>query len=400
VRLSDLDLRDNQLLAVKNVGYLSALEQLNLSGNKLTTFGATRQLRSLRSLKVSDNTIHSLDVSRLQGIKLLYADRNCLSAITGLEECYDVEILSLREQHLADSTKNLIVDLDLTPLGSLRKMFLSSNRLAERVLAPISSVPSLQLLDVAACGLRELPSNFGRKFPNLRVVNLNFNAITDLRGLFGIHGLRRLTAVGNRISRLRRLCQSISQISGDGPGCVASLKSIDLRGNPLTVGFYPPSVSGSGKREGIILSRASKSGENTAWPQRSNNANRGRASTTAEHGTGIVESEPPNIRDTSSDDGRIPAEIEIDDPYTIPAADADADEKYRSHLDESTKTRRFVVQLMVFASTSGALQTMDGLELRTILESDRSRMDRVWGQLEALGVFRKKKEANGERDLL
>lgn len=361
---------------MKNVGSLPVLEHLDLCGNRLSKFGPTRQLRSLHSLKVSDNKMQSLDVSFLHGIKLLYADRNCLSTIIGLEKCCNLEVLSLREQ-LVDSTDTFKMDLDLSSLVDIRKLFLSSNRLSERTLAPPTPVPSLQLLDIASCGVTELSSNFGSKFPNLRVINLNFNALTDVRGLSGIHGLGRLTLVGNRITRLRKLCQTIRQLNREGPGSIGSLKTVDLRGNPLTVRFYPPSVLGNGRIEGTIKGRASAQAENTV--RRGLTTADSRALTKAEGASDMVESEKSDNR-----------ELEIDDPYTIPPADIDADLKYRSHLDQSTKTRRLVMELLVFASTNGAIHTLNGLDLRKVLESEGTQMDHVWMQLEAVGVLKKK----------
>lgn len=71
-------------------------------------------------------------------------------------------------------------------------------------------------------------------FPNVRVLNLNYNALTDLRPLAGMSRLVKLNCAGNRIRSVRKLQQALER-------CRA-VKWVDFRSNPLTLGFYPPAV--------------------------------------------------------------------------------------------------------------------------------------------------------------
>src|SRR6202012_5859041 len=87
----------------------------------------------------------------------------------------------------------------------------------------------------ANCGLANLPENFGLAAPNLRAVNLNFNALKDLRPLLNIKRLTSLFAAGNRLTRLRKTMAVLAKLM--------HLEVLDLRGNPFTLGFHEPPSS-------------------------------------------------------------------------------------------------------------------------------------------------------------
>lgn len=61
---------------------------------------------------------------------------------------------------------------------------------------------NLVYLELAACRLTSLPENFSVLFPNVRVLNLNYNFLEsdDLtKALGGLTRLRKLTVVGGRM---------------------------------------------------------------------------------------------------------------------------------------------------------------------------------------------------------
>ncbi|THC98678.1 hypothetical protein EYZ11_001881 [Aspergillus tanneri] len=90
------------------------------------------------------------------------------------------------------------------------------------------------------------------------------------------------------------------------------------------------------------------------------------------------------------DDENIPKkDSDIDDPYTLPPSDPEADQKYVSLLDEPTRLRRRVFELMLYVGTGGSIKFLDGLELRPTFEGG-SDMDHAWTKLEKLGVLKKK----------
>lgn len=349
-------------------------------------------------LKLSHNHIRHLNVSSLPALHLLYVDCNHLSTIDELETSQNLDTLSMREQTVfledGDTLCPLTIDIDFSANLSVRKVYLSCNKLSYSVLSPTSSIPMLQLLDLASCGLEELPSTFGTSFPNLKSLNLNFNALSDVSALEGIGRLSRLSLVGNRITRLRRLCQ-VLRVVGGRDGC---LNRVDLRGNPLTVGFYPSPVSGNGKKMigaggpqkmHQLVKRKNSLGDDdgndeddVALAQLGGCVDVARTTSTGENRGALIRPDAEEI------------EVEIDDPYTVPPADAAADEKYVVHLDEATRLRRRVVELMVHAATGSRLKMLDGLDMNcgnggnSVVSGLKK--DWVWNRLVELGVLKRK----------
>ncbi|OKL57663.1 hypothetical protein UA08_07211 [Talaromyces atroroseus] len=385
-RLGEIDFSSNQINAIQHLEYLPAMETLDVSANQLRELQTPEPLRSLRTLKASSNRLSAFDASHYPKLQLLYLDNNYLTTVFGLSGCSGIEVFSVREQFAGQSPElGASLDIDLGSLNDTRKIFLSSNRLSERTLAPSVPLLALQLLDIASCGIQRLPNNFDKKFPNLRVLNLNSNCVSDLGGIVNMKGLSRLTVAGNRINRLRTLCQVVARVGRSSQHGYSSLKTIDLRNNPLTVGFYPPQVSGSGRADSHLkmiedkLQRAQKR-------QRRIETGVDLIATTSE------ETEDHAVIGFASKvhGGGRAGEVEIDDPYTLPPADAETDRKYRSRLDASTKTKRITAEVMLYAGTGGSLRVLNGLDLRPVLEDERAEVDRIWDKLEQLGVFTKR----------
>lgn len=80
---------------------------------------------------------------------------------------------------------------------------------------------NLQYLELAGVQLTSLQANFGHLVSNVRVLNLNYNAISDLRPLFGIVRLKKLLLVGNRIRSMRKIAAVLE--------CFPALSFLDLR---------------------------------------------------------------------------------------------------------------------------------------------------------------------------
>jgi hypothetical protein len=353
------------------------LSKIDLSSNQLKQIDVSAPLRTLRSLKLANNQLQTLDVSMFPSLNLLYIDQNFLSTIFGLERCRALEILSVREQK-SSNQKNTYLDIDLGKTKDIRKVYLSSNKLSTRALSPSAPLLGLQLLDAASCNLQSLPADFSSNFPNLKVLNLNFNSLSSISELVGLNCLSRLTIAGNSIVRMRKLCQVLSRMGRTKQGQGCSLHKVDLRGNPLTLRFYPPALTGNGKdvdKRGI---RAISEGRKKRAKGRLD-----LASALADVGPheGDIR---PTLWETPAD-----TELEIDDPYTLPTADFQADQKYLSHLDDTTRLRRRIFELILYAGTGGSIKSLDGLEFRPVL-AEGSDMDHAWSKLEQLGVLKKK----------
>ncbi|KAM5431787.1 Protein nud1 [Microsporum ferrugineum] len=431
IRLTKLDLSENGICSVQNVDGMQGIEFIDLRKNRMQEFIVHRPLRHLKTLKLSGNRLNHLDVSPFPSLRVLYIDCNHLSTVEKLDECRFIDTLSMREQTIPSKgsssacyAKPMTVNLNLGKLSSIRKLFLSSNFLSASTLTPDMPLLSLQLLDLASCTLEELHGRFGETFSHLKTLNLNFNALSDISGLGGIKRLNRLSLVGNRISRLRRLCKTLSDIGG----AYGSLTRVDLRGNPITIGFYPTPVSGSGRqhykhttedkvRRELVKHETEEDSHDKSLPY----IGGGRDITRhpSYNSNNYIDYPPLDGHDEQNGDEN---KKEVDDPYTVPVADLFADAKYQAHLDEPTRLRRRVIELMIHNATSGRLTYLDGLPQSSPPDDDeindddgghvgpgdihvqahegavRVKKDWVWNRLEQLGVLRRKEKGWEKRN--
>ncbi|KAF7717572.1 Septation initiation network scaffold protein cdc11 [Penicillium ucsense] len=385
-RLRDLDLSHNRLESVHHIEWLPALTNLDLSANRLQCLDAATALISLRALKLSENRLERFDMQSFFSVHLLYLDQNNLSSVAGLEHCHNLEVLSVREQTPAPSQDDSILNLDLGLVKDVRKVFLASNKLSETCLRPSTPLLRLQLLDVAACAVKALPAEFSATFPNLKVLNLNFNSLADLEPLVGMKCLSRLTVAGNRLNRMRRVCQILSRLGRTSKSTPCSLRKLDIRGNPLTVGFYPPTVTGNGSKADRKKTKdpASVAISATAGHRELTDA------------LADLDGEGPVDNIVTWDDSSQSGEdMDVNDPFTLPAADPQADEKYLLRLDRATRMRRKVLELLLYAGTNGSLCSLDGLNMKSLLVENAD-MSQAWSKLEELGVLRRKAITGGK----
>ncbi|KAF7547689.1 hypothetical protein G7046_g8929 [Stylonectria norvegica] len=290
-RLTELDLGGNRITSVRNLELLPSLARLRLTKNRLESFAVKNNNKTLRQLDLSDNQLTSLDISNLPNLHSLHADRNSICDMSGFSRARRLDSLSLREQQGSDR-----IDLSfLSTAYEIRKLFLSGNYLGD--FTPTVDFLNLQLLELANCGLQALPENLGQLMPNLRTLNLNLNAIRDLSPLRFIPRLKKLLAVGNRLAD----STSVTELLTEFP----HLTQLDLRDNPVTMGFYP-------------------------------------------HVQVLVGADCNNS---------------FVDPFMLPAADVERDGMYASRLDEATKLRRRLHQI-VFVASCKRLRTLDGLPVQ------------------------------------
>ncbi|KAI0534512.1 hypothetical protein GGR58DRAFT_482476 [Xylaria digitata] len=227
-RLTELDLENNRIVAFENSEQLTCLTTLNLDHNCLTSFAPSegQSSLSLRFLKLSNNDIETLDLAALPSLRLVHADRNNITTVTGLSQCHRLDSISLREQ----KGNNTLDTSFLDSACEVRKLFLSGNRLSG--FNPQADFLNLQYLELANCGLQSLVPNFGQLMPNLRMLNINFNSIDDLWPLRDIPRLKKLLAAGNRLSEAGNIARALAELP--------HLSRLDFRNNSATLGFYAP----------------------------------------------------------------------------------------------------------------------------------------------------------------
>ncbi|EXJ78559.1 hypothetical protein A1O1_08960 [Capronia coronata CBS 617.96] len=327
-RLRSLDLSRNQLIAVHNLHSLPQLEELNLSHNLLEDFAPSdRDHRlAIRDLRLSHNQLVTMELKSMPLIQRLDLDGNSVTDIRGLSQAYHLEVLSLREQR--DSSH--IIDLVLSTPNECREIRLSSNQTEDGTFKlPPSPQNNLRELEIAACGISELPAGVGAYFPNCRSLNANFNAINDIAPLRKMVRLKSLLLAKNRIKKLRRTCLVLARLE--------AVQQVDLRDNPLTVGFYSP----------VGFSDNVGTGAEAAKEQ-------GRCCL-------------PEAR------------------YYLPPGSPVEDVTWMKVLDEMTGLRRRTIELLLADHCKNLVQ-LDGLELSRERVGNR---DGVWSRLTAQGVLKK-----------
>lgn len=334
--LTDLDLRKNRLLEVRNVHRLSQLQHLNLDDNELDEFPlfdmSSEPCKNLRSLRVCRNGMTALHVDgHFPRLETLHVDGNSLTQVNGLEHLRRLRTFSAREQLLGtnadteDCIGNLVRNTDV------HNLYISLN--PAYTLGITQHLLNLQRLELASMGLKELPDNFGQLTPNIRSINLNFNSLQDLRPLLNIKRLSELLLAGNKVERLRQNAMVL--------GRFPSLTKLDWRDNPVTLRFY------------------ASASENRVMSLRQN-----------------------------------PDDEQLTDRFVLPQGDLEADEQHLSRLDYETRIRRRVTEMML-ANMCRDLRELDGLafdKARILVKDD------VWERLTMLGVIRRKQSGKENDD--
>ena len=315
---------------------------MNAGNNDLETldFAISVSMSKLAFLDVSDNRLSFIDLAEVPHLNNLNLDKNSLASIENLRSSRHLDTLSWREQTLVPAYG--LSELQYQHCQEIRNLYLSGNTIS--TLAPSTAFLNLQSLELASAGLQNLSSDFGLRCPNLRDLNLNYNAIRDLRPLLGVMKLQKLSLAGNRVSRLRRTAAVLDRLGQE-------LLQIDLRNNPLTVGFYTPQESSHTERRLV-----------------------------------------PRVAPQSPMDDGNDSEGKAAKAYLLAPLDREADSASRGRLDEDTKLRRLVYEMLI-VNACRTLQQLDGLEVDRIRIG---RKDGVWERLVELGVLKEKSKSNGE----
>ena len=331
-RLTSLDLCGNRIASIGHLNSLSSLTELKLDGNKLTHGLRVKQpMLGLTLLSMRDCDLKYLDISNFPNLTYLYVDENRLANIEGISKLKNLVVLSVKRQTLPEGETVRILDQAL----EAQTVLLSGNTISSLHFS--NAFMNIRHLEMASVGLQELPDDFGLRMPNLRTLNLNFNSLKDIRPLLNIYRLERLSVCSNRLHRLRRSVATFAQMS--------SLQSLDLRDNPLTQGFYANIASMMSRNTSVVLK---------------------------------VRSE------TSEDEDQHAAALEIC-KYELPFADAEQDRQHYGRLDEDTKLRRRVHE-MLLGNSCRNLCGLDGLKF----DSAKPNMkDLIWNRLVELGIIRK-----------
>ena len=311
VRLTKLDLSNNSLTSIRGLKHLRKLEALDASRNNLHQLDETPL--SLQDLKLAHNALSAFDLSRFPTLRTLNLDSNALSFIGSLSGARHLITLSLRSQSIASG----LIDIVLSTPNECRNIYISSNSVVNgSFMLPAVPQHNLRVLEIAACGISGLPDGFGDFFPNVRNLNLNFNAIKDLSPLQGMRQLKHLHLARNRIKKLRRTCLVLSRLQ--------EVHKADLRDNPLTLGMYAPDQAHDAREEQAAV------GDSTPEPNAHQN--------------------------------------------TLPHQKQTTDETWTQRIDETTHLRRLILQQLL-AEGCPHLSNLNGLPFNQskVFETDQMR---------------------------
>jgi Leucine-rich repeat (LRR) protein len=204
---------------------------------------------------------------------------------------------------------------------------------------------NLKSLELASCGLDALTDDFGRNLPNLQFLNLNHNALKDLTPMLGIVALEELHLVDNRLNRLRRTTAIMAKLG-------KALKVLDCRNNPITLGFY--------------------ASESTQTP----------ASTDLALQIGTV---PRRLMATPED-----VALTAQKAHLLPLVSEETEDQYQKRLDEETKFRRKVYELLLITGCK-ELKTLDGMGVAMRRGADKKA---TMKRLIELGVLKRKSDSD------
>ncbi|RMY43701.1 hypothetical protein D0865_11064 [Hortaea werneckii] len=348
-QLTDLDLCGNEITSVAHLPALTALRSLKLDCNPLgDELSMSQSMPLLRELSLKSCGLRHLDVFGVPKLRKLEVDDNCLSDVESISNCKNLELLSMRRQSLSEGDCISVFDRPL----EARSVRLSGNNIPSLELS--CNFLNIQHLELASAGLHDLPDDFGLRLPNLLTLNLNFNSLRDLRPLLNIYKLQILRLAGNRLSRLRKTIAVL--------GKVQHITSLDLRDNPLTQSFYAP-LTPTSTQQSLVL-------KNQLGPATTPNDEDAQAE--------VVEQAQYNLPLCTDN--------------TTDSAGKKKDDSHQTRLDEETKLRRRVYELLIGHSCPYASE-VDGLKF------DRAKAGRVkdgtWERLVQLGIVRKSGIATG-----
>ncbi|KAF8630823.1 hypothetical protein AX17_005182 [Amanita inopinata Kibby_2008] len=223
-RLEMLNMSQNRLDNVQGLVSLQSLIALNLDNNVLAELGSEGQLPRLRILRVSGNRLQELNAASFPNLRTLYADNNSLVNLVKLDRLNKLENLSLRNQ------RGRGLNLLTRDVRDVKRLYLSGNAIKSGFFE--EHCYNLVYLEMAACRLTALPEELALLVPNLRVLNLNYNFLEDVRPLEGLVRLKKLTIIGSRLKGTKALIRLLQRMP--------DVEMLDFRMNPCTLGWYLP----------------------------------------------------------------------------------------------------------------------------------------------------------------
>ena len=193
IKLSWLDLWDNNISDISPVAGLTNLAWLDLRNNNITDISALAGLTNLTKLRLDENNI--MDISPVSGL-------------THLTE------LNLLGNNISDISP-------VAGLTKLTELYFQNNNIMD--ISPVVGLTNLTSLNLLGNSVSDISALAG--LTNLTNLILWVNNISDISAVAGLTNLTTLNLGYNRISDLSPLVANVGLESGD---------TVDVRGNPLS----------------------------------------------------------------------------------------------------------------------------------------------------------------------
>uniref|UniRef100_A0A7S4J9U1 U2A'/phosphoprotein 32 family A C-terminal domain-containing protein n=1 Tax=Guillardia theta TaxID=55529 RepID=A0A7S4J9U1_GUITH len=200
VNLKKLDLGKNKIARIEGLEGLTNIVQLSLEDNEIETLSGLNTLTTLLELYVGNNKVEETkQILQLRPLpKLIIFDLSGNPVATrGDYRLYT--IFHLKKLKVLDG-----LGVESGEQSSANETY--SGRLSEEFLVDRlghSSFGHVSELDLASCKIRDTADCItGAFFPNLRILNLDNNLITDLTGIADLSSLSVLRLNHNRIENL------------------------------------------------------------------------------------------------------------------------------------------------------------------------------------------------------
>ncbi|KAK9479429.1 hypothetical protein V1514DRAFT_362615 [Lipomyces japonicus] len=191
--LENLDLSFNKIKKIRHVNHLQNLKNLYFVQNKISKIENLDCLNQLVNLELGGNRIRVLEnLDGFSSLKQLWVGKNKITKLQGLDKLKQLEILSIQA--------NRITKLEgLQALESLEELYISNNGIEK---------------------IEGLEQNH-----KLRVLDLSSNRVCHVENLSGLISLQEFWASSNKLESFEELEHELANL--------ANLDTVYFEGNPL-----------------------------------------------------------------------------------------------------------------------------------------------------------------------
>ncbi|CUM66966.1 uncharacterized protein PRCAT00004653001 [Priceomyces carsonii] len=235
IKLEELNLSENSLQEVRGLEYLTNLRILNLNENHLTNLSCKMKHQHLKKILLKFNNLKKLNLESYPYLRVLRIDGNSLNVVTDIKKLKNLDEVSCKSQLSFQVIGNVFEGArDIQTLDLSGNYQINFPQYLDDLVKDIQMKPFLNLthLSLAAMSLSLIPESFANIFPNVRDLNLNFNALRNINGLSKLKNIKKLHLVSNNISKTEIIVTGLL-------GSRQSLKVLDVRLNPCTIELYP-----------------------------------------------------------------------------------------------------------------------------------------------------------------